>query len=323
MPPVVSILIPAYNAEPFVEQTIRSALAQTWPAIEVIVVDDGSTDQTWRTVESFRGSKVRPIRQENRGASSARNRAVREAQGDYIQFLDADDLLAPEKIERQLDRLIPAGADCVAACPWYRFFDDPAQGWVKPEPFWHDSAPVDWLTACWERNSMMHPAAWLVPRALAERAGPWDETLSLDDDGEYFTRVVLASSQVLFCAEATTWYRSCLPTSLSGRRSPKALDSGLRSCEAATAALLGRENSACTRRACVRRLQEYIYATYPDCPDLLARAERRVRELGGGQFAPEGGRLFRLGRTLLGWRATRRLQRLARGWSLARRANRS
>jgi glycosyltransferase involved in cell wall biosynthesis len=320
---LVSIIVPAYNAELYLAETLRSVLAQTWPWIEIIVINDGSRDGTMSVAASFADPRIKLINQPNGGAAAARNRGLQEARGEFMQFLDADDLLAPDKLERQLTRLIPSGAGVVATCPWHRFIHDPAQSWVKPEPFWNDSAPVDWLTACWERNSMMHPAAWLLPRALAEQAGPWDETLSLDDDGEYFTRVVLASGQILFCAETATWYRSCLPSSLSGRRSPRALDSGLRSCEAATGALLARENSDRTRRACVRRLQEYIYATYPDCPDLVARAERRVCELGGGQFAPQGGRFFRLGRTLLGWRAAKRLQRLIQGWTVPWRAKRS
>src|SRR5438132_1122109 len=95
---LVSILIPVYNAEAFVAEAIQSALDQTWPAKEVIAVDDGSTDRSPEILEGF-GGRVKIIEQENRGASAARNRALNQAQGEFIQFLDADDLLSPDKLE--------------------------------------------------------------------------------------------------------------------------------------------------------------------------------------------------------------------------------
>jgi glycosyltransferase involved in cell wall biosynthesis len=316
--PLVSILVPCYNAEPWVAQTLRSALVQTWPRTEVIVVDDGSRDRSREAVRPFASARLKLICQENRGASAARNRALAEAQGDFIQFLDADDLIAPDKLEVQLRRLEEAGPDCVATCRWGRFHDDPDAAWFVPEPFWADLAPVDWLVCCWERASMMHPAAWLLPRGVAERAGPWDERLSLNDDGEYFSRVVLASRRVCFCPQAVTSYRSGLPGSLSGIKGRAAWDSALRALEAGATRLLAAEDSPRTRRACARQFQEFVYSAYPDCPDLLARAERRVRELGAPTFPPPGGPAFRLVSRLIGWRGAKRLQRLALRWGLRR-----
>src|SRR5690349_12910162 len=101
---LVSILIPAFNAERWLGETIESALNQTWPSKEIIIVDDGSADDTLRVARSFASSTVKVISQENSGACAARNRALAEAQGDFVQWLDADDLLAPDKIARQLER---------------------------------------------------------------------------------------------------------------------------------------------------------------------------------------------------------------------------
>ncbi len=100
--PLVSVLIPAYNAAPWVAKAIGSALAQDWPRIEIIVVDDGSRDSTLRAARQFESKRVKVVAQENQGAAVARNRALSLAQGDYIQWLDADDLLAPDKITQQL-----------------------------------------------------------------------------------------------------------------------------------------------------------------------------------------------------------------------------
>jgi len=98
---LVSIIIPAYNAEKFISATIESALQQSIDYKEIIIVDDGSTDSTLSIVKSF-GDKVKCIQQENQGVSAARNKAVNAAVGKWIAFLDADDIWYPEKLEKQL-----------------------------------------------------------------------------------------------------------------------------------------------------------------------------------------------------------------------------
>jgi glycosyltransferase involved in cell wall biosynthesis len=101
----VSIIIPAYNAEKWIGETLESALAQTWSRKEVIVVDDGSRDNTLSVAQGLASAKVKVLRQDNAGASAARNRGLALAQGELIQFLDADDLLAPDKVARQMQTL--------------------------------------------------------------------------------------------------------------------------------------------------------------------------------------------------------------------------
>src|SRR5580698_1730397 len=105
MKPLVSILIPAYNAEEWLADTLRSAIAQTWDRKEIIVVDDGSRDQTLAIARQFESDFVKVFTQENQGAAAARNKSFALSQGDYIQWLDADDLLAPEKISKQMEAL--------------------------------------------------------------------------------------------------------------------------------------------------------------------------------------------------------------------------
>src|SRR5947208_1543765 len=102
MKPLVSILIPAYNAERWISDTIKSALDQTWPRKEIIIVDDGSRDQTFRIAQQFGSKNVSVVTQENHGASATRNKAFNLCQGDYIQWLDADDLLTSAKIAEQM-----------------------------------------------------------------------------------------------------------------------------------------------------------------------------------------------------------------------------
>src|SRR5258705_7741413 len=102
MKALVSILIPAYNAEAWLAGTLRSAIAQTWERKEIIVIDDGSIDQTLAIARRFESDGVLVLTQKNQGAAAARNKAFSLSQGDYIQWLDADDLLASDKIARQM-----------------------------------------------------------------------------------------------------------------------------------------------------------------------------------------------------------------------------
>ena len=107
MQPLVSILIPAYNAQAWLGEAVRSALNQTWPRTEIILVDDGSTDQTLAVARQFESPRVKVLSHPNQGASVTRNRALSLAQGDFIQWLDADDFLAPDKLALQLAAISP------------------------------------------------------------------------------------------------------------------------------------------------------------------------------------------------------------------------
>src|SRR5688572_27341146 len=103
MKPLVSILMAAYNSEELIGESIQSVLEQTWPRKELIIVDDGSTDQTLAVARRFASREVTVLTQPNQGAGAARNKAYAMCQGDYVQWLDHDDLLAPEKIARQME----------------------------------------------------------------------------------------------------------------------------------------------------------------------------------------------------------------------------
>ena len=312
MKPLVSILIPCYNAEQWIVETLESALAQTWSNKEIIVVDDGSKDQSLEIVKEFELRGIKVISQQNRGASAARNRALQEAQGDFIQYLDADDLLAPDKIKLQVELLSQEGnSSCVASGEWARFFNLPSEAKFISEPVWSDMSPVDWLICSWEGGGMMHPAAWLIPRTIAQTAEYWNEALSLNDDGEYFCRVVLASKGVRFCSGAKSYYRSGLQGSLSSTTSPTAWKSAFHACELSSNHLLNKEDSPRTRKACATAFQRFIYAAYPNVPNLIEQAEVKVHFLGGSNLKPAGGYRFQFLSSFVGWKLARQFQKLS------------
>ena len=246
--PVVSVLIPCYNAEKYIGETLDSIFRQTLPNLEVIIVDDGSEDRSVDVVERVGGGRVQLIRQANAGASAARNRAYQASSGAFVQFLDADDLIDPDKIERQIKRLI-AHPRCVASAEWGRFYSFYPQTRFDPEPVWRDLDPLDWLVLSRSDGlGMLFPALWMIPRSLADAAGPWDETLSVGDDTEYYTRVLFAAERVLFCPGARCHYRSGLPGSLSGHISVAAFTSQYRATDLCEAYVRAREDSERVRR---------------------------------------------------------------------------
>lgn len=279
MNPLVSILIPAYNAAPWLADAVRSAQVQTWPRKEIIIVDDGSRDETLAVARTFAGAEVKVLTHKNQGASRTRSRALAEAQGDYIQWLDADDLLDPDKIACQLQH---ADDDSVLlSSAWGRFYFRPHKAVFRENALCRDHTPVGWLQTKMESNAWMAIESWLVSRRLTTAAGPWDPTLTADDDGDYFARVVAASSAVRYIPGARSRIRLANPHSLSkGVRSPRWLASQFRSLSNQIHYLRGLDDNERTRRAAVALLRRWAVYFYPGQPELYEAAARLAGELG-------------------------------------------
>ncbi len=124
--PLVTVIIPVYNGAEFIGETIDSALMQTYRNLEVIVVDDGSTDRTPEILRQYarKDQRVRVIMQANGGVSKARNTALAAARGEFIAPLDADDLWLPAKIARQVKRMLAAGEETGAVYSWWVWIDE-------------------------------------------------------------------------------------------------------------------------------------------------------------------------------------------------------
>ena len=309
--PLVSILVPAYNAESWIGETIDSALAQTWPHVEVVIVDDGSRDATLAVARRYESATVTVIAQgENRGQTATLNRALQEAQGDFVQYLDADDVLEPQKIEVQVRRLLEEPPRTLATAPWARFYNDDLDTarFVEGQDWKDYEEPLEWLVDDWSGRGTMPPGAWLYPRAIVDEIGPWHEGLTLNNDMEYFTRAVLASKKLAFCPDARWYYRSG-NTSLSGRKDEQALVSQYEVVRLSTERVLAVEDSPRTRHACACYWQTFLYMAYPLVPRLRREAEARIKELGGGGRRAGVSRPFRLIRDTLGWKPALHLQR--------------
>ena len=121
MTSLVSVIIPCYNAAPWIEETLHCVTNQSHSNLEVIVVDDGSTDETWAALQRFVDPRIRLFKQPNAGAATARNVGLQSARGTFIQFLDADDVMSPGKIAAQLLAAESLGPNWVFAARWGRF----------------------------------------------------------------------------------------------------------------------------------------------------------------------------------------------------------
>ena len=182
---LVSVIIPAYNAERFLAETLESVFRQSWPQIEVIVVDDGSTDGTRALMGSY-GSRMQAIYSPvNRGASAARNLGTCQAKGVFLQYLDADDLLRPKAIEQKVRALNGSGAD-VAYSDWQKIVEgdngafSPGAVTARSLEDVHPDPQLALLTDFW-----CPPAALLYRRTLVEKIGGWNESMPLIEDAHF------------------------------------------------------------------------------------------------------------------------------------------
>jgi glycosyltransferase involved in cell wall biosynthesis len=283
MQPLVSILIPAYNAERWIADTILSAAAQTWRRNEIIVVDDGSRDQTAEVARRFASKRILVVSKENEGAASTRNHALRLSQGDYIQWLDADDLLAPGKVEAQITSVGQSDSKRVLLSSSWAFFNyRPQQANFIPTPLWQDLSPVEWLFRKMALNLHMQTATWLTSRELCEAAGPWDTRLLSDDDGEYFCRALLASEGTRFVPTARVFYRDT-PSNRLGQigGSDRKKEAMLLSMKLHMGYLRSLENSNRTRSACLTYMQNWLEHFYPERPDIVAELQEIALGLDG------------------------------------------
>lgn len=325
--PKVSVIIPAYNAAATIADTVYSVLAQEYPVIEILVVNDGSTDLTAQLVERISagidapGKSVSLLTQSNQGASAAKQAGLSAASGAYLQYLDADDLLSADKISAQV-ALLSEAPGAVAVCRTVHFFDgeEPGDGIAaeeRLEDFPRD--PCGFLLALYGGIAglpagMAQPNAFLIPAAVAKRAGAWDRSISPspDEDGEYMCRAILAATEVIV-SEGINYYRK-FPhgRSLSGQVNEQLL----RNLFYSTTLKYGHLRAACGTRsgeidtAFFRSLFELRVRVYPQYPVLgdEIRAFLSTLKRPGKYWHRIGGKPINFIANVFSWKLARRLQ---------------
>ena len=306
--PLVSVIIPAYNAENYIREAIYSVLHQTYADLEIIVVNDGSTDRTEALVKELEDSRLTIITTNNQGQSAANNLGFSRSSGDFVKFFDADDILSPDHIQRQINRLLN-NPDSVASSEVWRFWKSPAtDALYEPPANWQDLEPLDWLILDEGKGLGMMPAGlFLFPSPIVKKAGGWDESLTLINDMEFCTRILLSSQKVLFCKDAKLFYRSGLQNNLSAQFERRYLVSSFKSLEKTTAMLLEQEDTARVKSVLARYWRLWSIRYFPAAPALYQKAEDWAVRLGGSDYFPFGGISLKLSK-LFGWKMVRWLQ---------------
>lgn len=202
--PQVSVIIPTYNRVHYLVQAVRSVLEQTFTDLEVIVVDDGSTDDTAQTMKEWQDSRLRYIQQENSGRSAARNYGIKVAQGTYIAFLDDDDLFLPYKIAHQVDfltnnpqtDLVAGGAELLNSAGVTRAV------WRT----WEIQSQLTLIDCLY--NCPLIPSTILARRQIFSRLDYWfDAEVEPAEDKDLFIRLLYAGCQIDWLREVVSVYR--------------------------------------------------------------------------------------------------------------------
>jgi glycosyltransferase involved in cell wall biosynthesis len=192
--PLVSVIIPAYNDAAFIGQALRSVLAQSYRPLDIVVVDDGSTDSTVAIVRET-CSEARVLQQANAGAAVARNRGLAEARGDYVAFLDADDIWHPRKTELELAHLRSCPTCIATYCRKIELRGDAAApAWTEAPSaelarVSEDPLESGWLYLELLRNAAIQTSTIMVARGVLDRVGRFDESLRKGQDLEFWLRL--------------------------------------------------------------------------------------------------------------------------------------
>ncbi|HTN00151.1 MAG TPA: glycosyltransferase [Pedobacter sp.] len=307
---LVSVCIPCYNSGQYLAETLNCLINQTYQNLEIIIIDDHSTDQSVKIIQAF-VQKDRRINFEiakNKGAAAARNQAYSLSKGRYIIFFDADDFIEENFIATQL-KCLQSDQEVVVST-WGRFYhNDLSTIVIDSSQMEMDLTFEDWISNYWGNSSNMTcPGRVLIARNLLEKSGLWDEELSLNDDFPFYTRIFSNSSLIRYNTNSLFYYRSGI-NGLSALKSESGYNSlylslmkGIKVAEEKF------PNNKKIQLACANLLQNFIYEIYPSQPKLRANALTKIKTLGGSDFEfPAGGKTKSLA-AVIGWKLAKRLK---------------
>lgn len=209
---LISVIIPCFNAELWIRESLNSIIIQGLQNIEIIVIDDGSTDESAKIIEKeFPDAHL--IRTKNQGASKTRNLGTEISKGEFIQYLDADDLLAPGKLKLQLEILENSGAD-VAYGDWQELRKNSDGKFVKAKEVRRkiQHPEIDLFTDFW-----CPPAVYLFRRSIIEKVGGFNEGLPIIQDARFALDCALSGGRFVYCLGIMAYYRVHSTASVSSR----------------------------------------------------------------------------------------------------------
>lgn len=312
--PLVSIIVSCFNGEKYIADTLTSLLNQSYSNLEIIVVNDGSTDNSEKVILSFNHPAIRYYKQDNKGQCAALNYGFKQSSGSLIKFYDADDILHHQVIEGQVESLMGLPDNCISFIEWRRFYNDKLPETIDlndPHTIHKDCTPIEYITLK-EHPPMYQCGLWLLPRTLLLRTGLWDERLSLINDTEFFSRIMMHVGLLKFSDKGYTFYRTnATETSLSKDLSVKGIKSAILSIDLTAKWLLAIENSERIQRIIVKAYVMILEWAYPKQMMLVKIVERRLKHYPSKFILhTKSGKLYNLIMNLFGWKAANRLAKL-------------
>ena len=305
---LVSICIPAYNCQKYVAETLNCLCAQTYNNIEIIVANDGSTDETEAMVKSVEDKRITLITIENGGAAKARNAALSKAKGDYIIFFDADDHIEPGFIAQQIKKT-DGKKNVVVLALWGRFYNNDLSTFKLNDTPVNEMTFPDWIKFYWYHcNPMTNPGRTIIPTELVKKAGPWNEELSLNDDLDFYTRVFLNTEKIIFNHDAIFYYRSGV-SGLSGKKDDSAYKSFYNSILYAINNVLTRyQHDPLLLKSCANVWQSFIYEVYPFQKKYRQMAQAEIDKLAKPDFKFHTSGYTKYMVNALGWKMAKRIK---------------
>ena len=297
--PLVSICIAAYNAQDFIQECLESLLIQSYQNIEIIVVNDGSKDGTYGLLQSYIDRGITVINQENRGQCAASNLAFNTCNGEFIKFFDADDILHQDYISEMVKMASPNKlifSHCINFTGDYTFKENQSEYKIESQVEWNS---MDFLMS--PISNMRQGGRWLIPRSIINKGGLWNESLSLINDYEYFTRLCLASDGIVYSKKAILYYRQLL-NSLSKQKSATAFASAYKSIKLAGDQLMAVEDSIRVKEHYSNQLKSLVYDMYPKFRKETFEINNTIADLGGSKLPLDGGPRMQLLKKIFGWK---------------------
>lgn len=307
------MIVSCYNGEKYIFAALNSLLSQTYQNLEIIIVNDGSTDDSEKIIQSFTDPRIKYFKQANKGQCAALNFGFSQSKGKYIKFYDADDILDKEVIDGQVKVLENEPDDVVSFIEWRRFYNDTLPQSINenaPHTIHKDCTPQEYVT--WlGKIPMVQCGLWLIPRSLLLKTGLWDERLSLINDTEFFTRVLSHVAYLRFSEKGYTFYRTNpAESSLSKDLSEKGIKSALLSIDLSAKWLLKIENSERIKKIIVNGYIMVLEWAFPKQMLLAKVVERRLLKY-PKEYAvhTKSSKVYNLFMKLFGWKTARRLAR--------------
>ena len=298
--PLVSICMPLYNAEDFIGETITKLKEQSYQNIEVIIVNDHSTDNSVDIVKSFNWDKIKLFTNTKKGACSARNYAFTQSTGEYIKFLDSDDYCSPKMIERQVETILGKSKKSLVFSPLKLLFTDGSFSEPKRSIDHDFDIAFDLQVEIMKFGGTNIPYCYLMSRELVEASGGWDETVLKNQDGEYFSRVLSHGDKAFSVSDEFVVYRKT-GTGLSTKLSSKAVSSVLETYRKVIALSIKKNDTDEMRKVCGKHLGLFVFIYYPELKELLNKVDEITKDFNIPLLLPER-KILKVLRLFLGWK---------------------